>query len=161
MIGDGITLKGSNIMRKITPRNAAYLLTILIAIAAVIALIFSISYGFRKSSEPVDLYEIETVGKYTITDIYNDSVPKGTKGIVIFLKGNDQKYPYWFGSLDVKSCEVGTMWTSTAFNQSDEKTKRFRCYPETGDISFYMRNGDTYVLVKATPKHISRKIQLT
>lgn len=125
-----------------------------------LALILILGKGLGETDEPKKSVDIETVGTYEVDNVKIDATGENADTITVYLQDNPIKYPYWYGSLDVDSCKAGISWRSTAFNQSDEKTKQFRCFPDNGDVSFYMRNGDAYVLVKATPKDGSRNLQL-
>lgn len=139
------------------------IITVLISVAVGSALVIaalSVSVKDHKS-ETVAQTATEIVGTYEIHDIHDESIPANIKTITVYLNDSPEGYPYWFGPIDMDACEAGRTWYSEAYSQSDEKTKKFQCYPETGKIGFYMKNGDSYIFVDATSKEGSRKIQVS
>lgn len=144
---------------KVLTAIVTVLISVVVASALVIAAL-SVSVKGHKS-ETVTKSVTETVGTYEIQDIHDESIPANIKTIVVYLNDSPEGYPYWFGPIDMDACEAGREWYSEAYSQSDEKTKKFQCFPETGKIGFYMKNGNGYIFVDATPKEGSRKIQVS
>lgn len=147
--------------------NASKLLTsivtVLISVAVGSALVIaalSVSVKDHKS-EITTQTATETVGTYEIQDIHDESIPANIKTITVYLNDSPEGYPYWFGPIDMDACEAGYELYSEAYSQSDEKTKKFQCFPETGKIGFYMKNGDRYIFVDTVAKEGSRKLQVS
>lgn len=137
---------------------------VLIAVLGAIfsaTMIFSVWWSITQDPDTIDTTPVEIVGTYEVRDLHDESIPANIKVIAIYLNNNPKERLYWYGTLNIDACKAGDSWTSTAYNTSDEKHKQFECYPDTGEIGFYMKKGDTKVFVKVEPEHSSRNLQPT
>lgn len=147
---------------KISDKTRIIIDWILIAIVSLIfgaIMIFGVWWSLTQDTDTTDPTPVEVVGTYEVRDLHDETIPANVKVIVIFLKDSPKEYPYWYGTLDVDACKAGDPWTSTAYNMSDEEHKQFKCYPDTGEVGFYMKTSDSYTFVKAEPEHNSRNLQ--